>query len=157
MRFPVFVLAPIAATLVACSDSPTATTPPPPPATRAEIRILRGSTVFNRQPQSPGGPAGVWCADVQASWTIEERAGVGARVVRQESIVVENDGGTLPVVATDMDLPVPASGRAVVMTMRSFCGVQAVDFPMRITVQFTVRDDRGYELRPAADLVLAIR
>jgi hypothetical protein len=88
--------------------------------------------------------------------SFEEIGGVGARIVRQETLVVEHDGGLQPGRAFDLDVAVPAGGRTSLTPQWPFCGQPSVDFPARLHVRYTVRDDHGYEQVLTSGAVLAL-
>ena len=154
MRFPVLAVA--ATALSACGRVPTASTTAPPTATAAEFKVTRVGTRLENARTDGSGAAARRCGELSITFSFEEVAGVGARIVRQETFVTERDGGTQPGRTDDLDLPVPPSGRAAVTTVWEFCGQPAVDLPARLEVQFTIRDDRGNDLRVTNGAVLAL-
>ena len=88
--------------------------------------------------------------------SFEEIGGVGARMVRQETSVVEHDGGIQGARSVDLDVSVPAGGRASLPAAWQFCGQRAVDFPARLRADFTIRDDHGYDQVVTSGAVLAM-
>lgn len=153
MRSPTLVLAPLALAFAACSERPASSTFPKSNAsvflvtnvqTRLENRCTEGS-----------GPTALSCGELWTTYAFDELSGIGARILRQETSVVERDGGTRPVRTRHLDLAVPARGRAVATTVWELCGQPATDFPARLEVEFTIRDDRGNETRVRNGTLLA--
>lgn len=155
MRFQVLFLGAIA--LSGCSKGPTSNTPAalPPPASAAFRVTTEGATTIDHLRTEGSGPTALTCGDIRIRFVLQELSGVGARVLRQETLVVEHDGGLQPGRTTDLDVAVPAAGRGVVGTEWSFCGQRAVDFPMQLKSDLTIRDERGNEQRLTTGAVLA--
>jgi hypothetical protein len=155
MRFPVLVFGAIA--LSGCSGNPTSSTPTarPSPAGAAFRVTTEGATAIDNLRTAGSGPTALTCGDIRIRFVLQELSGVGARVLRQETLVVEHDGGLQPGRTTDVDVTIPAAGRGVVETEWTFCGQRAVDFPMQLKSALTIRDEHGNEQRLAAGAVLA--
>ena len=153
MRFPILAFGAFA--LSGCRGNPTSGTPAaaPPPAGAAFRVTTEGATTIDNL-RTEGRPA-LTCGDVRIRFVLQELSGVGAKVLRQETLVVERDGGVQPGRTSDVDVSVPAGGRGVVETEWTFCGERAVDFPLRLKSDLSIRDERGNEQRLATEAVLA--
>jgi hypothetical protein len=153
MRFPVLAFGALA--LSGCSGNPTSGTPTPLPSPAgAAFRVTTEGATTIENLRTEGSPA-LTCGDIRIRFVLQELSGIGARVLRQETLVVEHDGGLQPGRTTDVDVSVPAAGRGVVETEWAFCGQRAVDFPLRLKAELTIRDERGNEQRLPAEAMLA--
>jgi hypothetical protein len=108
----------------------------------AAFRVTTDGATTIDNLRTEGSPA-LTCGDVRIRFVLQELSGVGAQVLRQETLVVERDGGVQPGRTSVVDVSVPAAGRAVVETEWAFCGERAVDFPLRLKSDLTIRDERG--------------
>jgi hypothetical protein len=143
MRLPVLIVGAIA--LSGCSERPTSSSAPAGPAPMAAFRVTHVETQIEGLRTEGTGPAAVRCGETKILLSFEEIGGVGARIVREETLVVEHDGGIQPGRAIDLDVAVRAGGRVSLTARWPFCGQPAVDFPAQLKALFTIRDDHGHE------------
>jgi hypothetical protein len=154
MRFPSLI--PGAIALSACGGSPSSSTPTAQPSASAAFRVTtEGPTALDNYRTEGSGPTALTCGDIRIRFVLQELSGVGARVIRQETLVVEHDGGLQPGRTTEVDVTVPAAGRGVVVTEWTFCGQRAVDFPLQLKSDLTIRDEHGNEQRLTTGAVAA--
>ncbi len=155
MRFPTLTVLGVL-TLAGCDGGPAPVAPPLQPNTMAAFRVTHVESDLEGPRTEGSGPTAVTCGAMRILLSFEEIGGVGARIVRQETSVVEHDGGIQDGRSVDLDVAVPAGGRAAIPAAWQFCGQRAIDFPARLRADFTIRDDHGHEQVVSSGVVLAM-